>query len=133
MSLRPYIEWTDSIRGTRTLPGERYIFAELGPLGFEWERPFYRKVLRSGRYKLIYIYLEDGSVTKELYELPHDSQEKTDFYKLKQAEEEVRALESRLAAFTREGRAYNKEFRIKNRIQIDTDTEERLKALGYIE
>ena len=33
----------------------------------------------------------------------------------------------------REGTAYNKEFRIKNRIQIDTDTEERLKALGYIE
>ncbi len=132
-SLRPYIEWTDPARGTRTPPGERYIFAELGPLGFEWERPFYRKALRSGRYKLIYNYLEDGSVTKELYELPHDPNEKTDFYQLKQAEEEVRTLESKLAAFMREGTAYNKEFRIKNRIQIDTDTEKRLKALGYIE
>jgi arylsulfatase A-like enzyme len=131
-SLAPYLRMKGSTPPTRT-EVRRNIFAELGPLGFEWERDFYRKALRDGKYKLIHSYLADGSITKELYELSSDPEEKVNVYEARKDEKEVRDLEARLEAFVREGIAYNQTFRTKNRIKIDDETQERLRALGYIE
>ena len=41
-------------------------------------------------------------------------------------------MEARLVAFVRDGLEYNKEFPTKNRIEIDEETRERLRALGYL-
>lgn len=111
----------------------RDIFAELGPLGFQWERPFYRRALRNAHYKLIYSYLGDGGIKKELYALSSDPTEQSNIYPVKKGEKEVRALEASLAAFMQKGASYNPGFRSKNQIKIDEGTQERLKALGYIE
>jgi len=131
-SLAPYMRMKGSTQPTRT-EVRRNIFAELGPLGFEWERDFYRKALRDGKYKLIYSYLADGSTTKELYELSSDPEEKVNVYEARKDEKKVRELEARLESFVREGIAYNPTFRTKNRIKLDEGTQERLRALGYID
>ena len=111
----------------------RDLFAELGPLGFKWERKYYRRAIRSGSYSLIYNYLEDGGVTKELYDWRADPGERRNVYAASKDRREVRELERRLEAFIRQGAEYNPEFRTRNDVEIDDELLEKLRALGYVD
>jgi arylsulfatase A-like enzyme len=111
---------------------QRDLFLELGPIGYAWERTFYRRAVRDDGYKLIYNYLEDGNVTKELYRRS-DSKEERNVYGAEKGRNEVRRLEESLAEFIRKGKAYNPEFRNKNDFEINDEILEKLRALGYVE
>jgi arylsulfatase A-like enzyme len=114
-------------------PQARALFLELGPLGYAWERTFYRRAIHGDGYKLIYNYLGDGNVTKELYRLGSDPKEQRNVYGAEQGREEVRRLEESLVEFIRKGKAYNPDFRGKNDFEINDEILEKLRALGYVE
>jgi arylsulfatase A-like enzyme len=111
----------------------RDVYAELGPLGYRWERPFWMRAVRTDRYKLILVYDQAGRVAKELYDLRADPKETQNLYPSRQGDEEVMGLEARLGAFVREGSRDNPEFREKNSILLKDEVLERLRALGYVD
>jgi arylsulfatase A-like enzyme len=114
-------------------PAGRDLYAELGPLGYRWERPFYLRALRTDEHKLILRYGSRGRVTKELYDLTADPRESKNLYDSRKGDEDVVGLEARLTAFIREGARYNPEFRQKNSILLKEEVLERLRALGYVD
>jgi arylsulfatase A-like enzyme len=114
-------------------PTGRAVYAELGPLGHSWERPFRIRAVRTDEYKLILRFDRGGRVTKELYDLATDPKETRNLYASKTADEELVRLEKRLGAFIREGSRYNPESRQKNTILLKDEVLERLRALGYVD
>jgi arylsulfatase A-like enzyme len=132
VSLVPYMRVRGFPRQATPEPA-RKIFAELHPVDFGAGWDFFSRAIRGGRFKLIRSYFKDGRVKKELYDLAEDPDEKLNVYEAKRGEKEIRELESRLSAFMREGAAYNPAFRSENRIKLDEGTQERLRALGYID
>jgi arylsulfatase A-like enzyme len=132
MSLQPYID-IEAASERRGPPATRDLFAELGPtIGLEWERDFHLRALRSGRYKLIHRYPGEGRVEQELYDLRRDPGEQRNIYETMKNRSIVRRLEERLADFIREGDAYNRGAREKNRITPSDETLEKLRSLGYV-
>jgi arylsulfatase A-like enzyme len=108
----------------------RHLFAEMGPLGVDWEGDSHLKAVRNERYKLIVSYDQES---KRLFDWVDDPLEKKDLYEAKKGSSEIRDLEAQLDKFVRDGLAYNAEFREKNEIEIDEQTRQRLRALGYMD
>jgi arylsulfatase A-like enzyme len=131
-SLVPHLKMKDQIKRAE-VPSDRCLFAELGPIGFEWEGGIYRRTIRSSRYKLIHSYLPDGTFQEELFDMLTDSKESNNCYAQRKDTPEVRDLKSRLGSFTRDGIEYNSAFRSSNEFMIDEETKERLRALGYMD
>lgn len=127
------------LQGLETRHGSvegRPVFAELGPLGSPWNRKFRSRVVRTERYKLIFNYLDDGTLEKELYVLDTDPKEEKNVYESRKTTPEVRELEVGLKAFIQEGLNHAPGFRDKNPVdhgKIRDEVLERLKALGYME
>jgi arylsulfatase A-like enzyme len=132
ISLARFLKKTGSQKEAPS-PVGRDIYAELGPLGYRWERPFYLRAVRTDEHKLILRYDPSGRVTRELYDLTTDPKETRNLYASKTADEEAVRLEKRLGAFIREGSRYNPESRQKNSILLKDDVLERLRALGYVD
>ena len=82
---------------------------------------------------MIYNYEKDGLLRKELYDLRTDPAEKVNIYDEKKGTEETHKMEKRFDAFIRDGLHYKKEIRSKNAIEVDEQTQERLRALGYMQ
>lgn len=127
--------WVKSKGGSAPAPvsSTRYLFGELGPLGSDWERDFRMRSIRSGRYNLIFTFAADGTIRKELYDWRDEPAEKRDLYSERREDPEVRELERRLDTFIREGLAYKPEAAETNRIPLDEELVDKLRALGYVE
>jgi hypothetical protein len=108
-------------------------FAELGPLGRSWERPFFRRPIRTNKYKLILNHGAGGQRTKELFDITTDPGEQRNLYPSIGKNEAIRDLERQLIDFIKEGTAYNPEDRERNQIKVDEQIQEQLRALGYID
>ena len=76
---------------------------------------------------------EEGSVSKELYHLGADPGETRNIYDARKSRPEMRALEERLIAFVRAGSAYKPGRPDRNRIELDSETLEKLRSLGYLD
>ena len=105
-------------------------FAELGPLGRTWEAPYYKRAIRTDRYKLILNYDQDF---KQLFDVRADPREQHNLYPSMRNDAGIRELERRLTAFVEAGAAYNPSARGQNEIELDQKTREQLRALGYAE
>jgi len=122
----------DEAARLRRALSSRPLFGELGPLGFRWERPYYRRSIRSDRMKLVLSYPTQGDITRELFDIDADPGEQKNLYPLTGDTPEVRNLEKRLSGFIKAGEAYNPGFRQRNRIEINPAIQDKLRALGYI-
>ena len=111
----------------------RDIYAELHPVDFGAGWEFFSRSIRGERYKLISSYYKDGRREHELYELARDPVEKLNLYGARKNEREVQELEAKLPDFILEGARYRPELAAANRIEIDEETQEQLRALGYID
>jgi arylsulfatase A-like enzyme len=126
VSLAPYL-----VPGSEEAkPPARHLFTEMGPLGVTWEGHSHLKAVRNERYNLIVNYDREW---KQLFDRIDDPLEKKDLYEAKKDTAEIRDLQAQLDGFVRAGLAYNASFREKNQIEIDEETRERLRALGYME
>ena len=116
------------------LPESPAVFAELGPLGRKWEGTPYLKTARDSQRKLIYSYDVRGVILeRELYALDRDPGERRNLYPTHRGEPAVQALEARLQAFAKAGREYRASAPDQNAFEIDSETLERLKSLGYVD
>jgi arylsulfatase A-like enzyme len=111
----------------------RPVFGELGPLGFRWERAYYRRSIQRDRFKLILNYPSGGEVTRELFDIEEDPGEQRNLYPLTGNDPDVRRLEDRLSGFIKAGGAHNADFRKRNRLKVDESIQEKLRSLGYID
>ena len=82
---------------------------------------------------MIRTYLADGRQTTELYDLSTDPGELVDLYARRREETLVRSLGTILTGFVRDGDAYRPGSRERNRIELEPEILDRLRALGYIE
>ena len=111
----------------------RDIYAELHPVDFGAGWEFFSRSIRGERYKLISSYYKDGRREHEFYELTRDPVEKLNLYGARKHEREVQELEAKLLDFILEGARYRPELAAANRIEIDEETQEQLRALGYLD
>jgi arylsulfatase A-like enzyme len=132
ISLLPFLRGP-AAGASRALPASRDLFAELGPLGLEWEMPFHRKAVSSGSQKLIVTYAKEGGVTKELYDLAADPRERCNVYAERQADPAVRRLEERLGQFIRQGVDYRAANASEEGFEANEELLEQLRSLGYIQ
>jgi arylsulfatase A-like enzyme len=116
----------------RAIPS-RELFADLGPLGLEWEMPFHRKAIRSGDRKLIVTYAKEGGVTKELYDLAADPRERCNVYAERQADPAVGRMEERLGQFIRQGVEYRAANASEEGFEASEELLQQLRSLGYIQ
>jgi arylsulfatase A-like enzyme len=126
-SLVPYLQPSSE---NADPPAPRHLFSELGPLGVAWEGSAHLKAVRNERHDLIVSY---DPASKRLFDRVDDPLEKKDLYEAKKETSEIRDLQAQLDKFVRDGLAYNAGFREKNQIDIDEQTRERLRALGYMD
>ena len=131
-NLVPRLKLTGSSRVAQPL-APRSLFFELGPSGSAWELPLYRKAIRRDGDKLIYTYLENGTLIKELYPVGKAPEERWNTYDAGKNPDSVQRLEQSLLGFMEEGDVYNPGFRAKNEFEIDDEALEQLRALGYVE
>ena len=107
---------------------ERY--AELGPLGETWEPNLHKKSVRTDQYCLI----EDfDSGSRSLYDHRKDPLETVDLYAARRNQPQVRALVRKLRAFMRAGRSFASGAAKQPSVELDENTRQQLKALGYLE
>ena len=112
---------------------ERDLFAELGPVGFEWSGPGpTRRAIYADDRKLIITYGSDGAFEHELYDLSRDRLEREDIHGDPREEKKLQQLQSRLLDFVNEGQRYMPHVRDKNNVELPPDLLERLRALGYV-
>lgn len=109
---------------------ERERYAELGPLGETWSPNLHVKSVRTGEYCLI----EDfDRGTRSLYDHRKDPSEKVDLYHARRNHPRVRALVRKLREFVRAGRSFSSEAANQPTVELDENTRQQLKALGYLE
>ena len=111
----------------------RALFAELHPVAFGAGWNFHARAVRLGTQKLIRRVFLDGRTEIELYDLAQDPGERHDLYPIRRGTPGVRMLEERLDQFMAQAAAYHPGRGPANRIQIDAEIQERLRALGYAE
>ncbi len=121
------------LSGPTTIRARRDIYAELHPVDFGAGWDFFSRSIRGERYKLISSYYKDGRREHELYELARDPVEKVNLYGARKNEREVQELQAKLLDFILQGARYRPELAAANRIEIDEETQEQLRALGYID
>lgn len=115
------------------VPQARELFAELGPLGLEWEMPFHRKAVIRGDQKLVVTYAKEGGVTKELYDLSADPRERCNVYAERRAEPRIQRMEERLDQFIRQGVEYRAANASEEGFEASQELLEQLRSLGYIQ
>jgi arylsulfatase A-like enzyme len=131
-SLAPYLKRKDA--PDPSVPfASRQIFAELHPIAFGAGWDFFSKAVRTDDRKLILTRFQDGRASRELYDLVNDPGETRNLYEMHKADAAVRELEASLLTFILEGALYNLEFQARNRIALDPETQERLRAQGYVD
>lgn len=109
----------------------RVLFAELHPASFGPGRDFYRRAARGERYKLIRTRFADGHATNELYDLREDPAESENVYESAALSSARNGLEKQLDDFMQRAAAYRPGAGEGNRIELDPEIRERLRALGY--
>ena len=114
-------------------PRTREIFAELGPLGLEWEMPVHRKAVSTSDHKLIVTYAKGGGTTKELYDLAADPRERCNAYSDRERSPAVRQMEERLGGFIREAVGYRQAQASEEGFEPSEELLEQLRSLGYID
>jgi arylsulfatase A-like enzyme len=132
VSLLPYIR-RNGAGAPAAPPRTREIFAELGPLGLEWEMPVHRKAVSTSDQKLIVTYVKGGGTTKELYDLVADPRERCNAYSGREQSSAVRRLEERLGGFIREGVGYRQAQASEEGFEPNEELLEQLRSLGYID
>jgi len=132
ISLLPFLSRPDA-GAPSAVPPARELFAELGPLGLEWEMPFHRKAISRGDQKLVVTYAKEGGVTKELYDLSADPREGCNVYAERRAEPRIRRMEERLDQFIREGVTYRAANASEEGFEASEELLEQLRSLGYIQ
>lgn len=113
-------------------PGHpRDLFAEFGPGDVKWEKDYFQRTIRSGRYKLIVTWHEDGHVERELYDLVADPREQENVIDTAPPDR-VRELQERLDRFVKSGNEYHPEFREKNSLDVEEQIRKHIESLGYV-
>ncbi|MGD8376654.1 MAG: sulfatase [Acidobacteriota bacterium] len=118
-------------QGGGTLPGTRDLFAEFGPGDVEWEQDYFQRAIRSGRYKLIVTWHQDGRVQRELYDLVADPGEQENVIDTAPPDR-VHELQQRLDRFLKSGNEYHPEFREKNSLDLQEQIRKHIESLGYV-
>lgn len=107
---------------------ERY--AELGPVGETWSPNLHKKSVRTDEYCLIEDF-DRGS--RSLYDHRTDPLEKVDLYPTRRNRPRVKALERKLRSFVRAGSRFAPEAANQPAVELDENTQQQLRALGYME